>query len=292
VAERESRVPGHAELVFCEQSIDNALRLYKELGEEKGQEVLLLRDLKVAYSAFPEGPVSATETPDFLVKTAAGRIVGLELVEVLRGSARRRGSRHRQREDAEETVLRLAEEIYYAEDPPGPVCAHLSWPADQEHARVGPLPRPTWELAAEVARLVWEGAPAWAGGGRLELGPEELEGTLLDGVLYGISARRTGFVGEDGRDPRWGRTLSYAPATAGVADLAPEITRKDRVYADCREKCGEVWLVAALTGDLSSFEDADDAVLDHPFRSPFDRVVLLCPDSRRGRRAVTLLRTG
>jgi hypothetical protein len=50
--------------------------------------------------------VSATETPDFLVKTAAGRTVGLG--EVQQGSARRRGSRERQ--ESEETVLRLAVE--------------------------------------------------------------------------------------------------------------------------------------------------------------------------------------
>ncbi len=272
--------------------LDNALRLHKELGEKKGREVLLLRDLKVTYPGFPEGPVFATETPDFLAEGAGGRTVGLEFVEVHRGGARRRGSRYRERQQAEETVLRLAEGIYYAGDPPGPVRAHLSWPPDPEDARVGPLPRPTGEMAGEVARLVREGAPAWSDGGRLQLGLDELQGTLLEGVLYGISARRTGFVGDDGWDSRWGRTLSYAPVEAGVADLVRALAGKDRVYADCREKCGEAWLVAALTGGPSSFEDADDAVRDHLYRSAFDRVVLLCPDSRRGRRAVTLLRTG
>jgi hypothetical protein len=273
--------------------LDNALRLHRELGEKKGREVLQLRDLQTWYPSFPEGPVFAWETPDFLVETRGGWSVGLELVEVHRGGTRRRGSRHREREEAEETVLRLAEEIYYADDPPGPVCAHLSWPADQEDARVGPLPRPTWELATQVARLVREGAPAWAGGGRLELGPEELRGTPLDGVLYGISARRTGFVDEDGRDSRWGRTLSYALATAGVADLAREIAKKDRVYAACKEAgCTEAWLVAVLAGGPSSFDDADDAVLHHPFRSDFDRVVVLCPSGRPDRCAFALLGTG
>ena len=125
-------------------------------------------------------------------------------------------------------------------------------------------------------------------GGRLELGPEELKSTPLGGVLHGITARQTGFVGDDGRDSRWGRSLSYAPATAKVTDLAREIESKDRVYASCREKCNEAWLVVTLTGGPSSFEDVDDAVLRHPFRSAFDRVVLLCPNSRRGQRTVAL----
>ncbi len=101
--------------------LDNARRLHHEpLGEKKGREVLRLRDLKISCPSFPEGPVFACKTPDFLVETRGGRIVGLELVEVPRGGTRRSGSRHREREEAEETVLRLAEEIYYADDPPGP----------------------------------------------------------------------------------------------------------------------------------------------------------------------------
>lgn len=272
--------------------LDNALRIYRQLCQKKGREVLLLRDLKVSYPDFPEGPVSATETPDFLVGMAGGKTVGLELVEVHRGATSRKGSPYRERQQAEETVLRLAEELYYSADPPGPVRALLSWPPDPKTERVGPLPRPTGDLAGEVARLVRDGASEWADGGRLELGPDELEGTPLSGVLHGISARQTGFVGDDGRDSRWGRSLSYAPATAQVTDLAGEIESKDRVYAACREKCEEAWLVAALTGGPSSFEDANDAVPRYSFRSAFDRIVLLCPSSQRGHRAVTLAEKG
>ena len=102
--------------------LSNALRLYGQLGRKKGQEVLRLRDLKVSYPAFPEGSVFAWETPDFLVETSNGRRVGIEIVDVLRGGARKKGSRHREREEAEETVVALAEQIYYTGEPPGP-CA-------------------------------------------------------------------------------------------------------------------------------------------------------------------------
>ncbi len=273
--------------------LDNALRLHKELGHKKGREVLLLRDMKVSYPYFPDGPVFATETPDFLAKPHTDRTVGLELVEAHRGGGWKKGSRHRQRQEAEETVLRLAEKIYYAESPPVPVHVILSWPPVPDETRVGPLPEPTEVLAGEVARLVRDGTSAWTGQGRsgdrrLELGPPELEGTPLRGVIHTISVRPTGYVGADGRDSRWGRSLSYAPATASVADLARAIAAKDRVYATCREKCGEAWLVVVLGGGPSSFEHTDDAVLDHPFKSAFDRVVLLCPSSRFGQRAATL----
>lgn len=272
--------------------LDNALRLYRVLGKKKGREALLLRELKVGYSGFPLGSVFARETPDFLVKHPDGRRVGLELVEVHRGNQRKKGSRHREREGSEEAVLRLAEDTYYADDPTGPVRALLSWPPHPEAGRVGPLPRPTGELAGEVARLVRKGAPTWAGGARLELGPKGLEGTPLEDVLHGLSARQTGYVGEDGRDSLWGRALSYEPETALVADVAREVDKKDRVYGACRERCEEAWLVVVLGGGPSSFEDADDAMLGQPFRSAFDRLLLVCPGSRRGTRAVALSVTG
>ncbi len=263
--------------------LDNALGLRRELGEKKGREVLLLRELKVSYPGFPEGLVLARETPDFVVEPPGGRKVGLELVEAYRGSKRRKGSRHREREGSEEAVLRLAEDLYYADGRPGPVYAYLTWHSGSDRGR-GALPRSARKLAEAIVRTVREGAPAWAHGGRLELGPPKLEGTPLAGVLYGLSARRTGFVGAGGRDSPWGRSLSYAREAAGLGNLADAVSSKDRVYEACREACDEAWLVVALTGGPSSFDDAEDDVLGHPFPSPFDRVVLLCPGAGTDRR--------
>ena len=86
--------------------LDNALGLYRELGNKKGREVLLLRDFKVSYPGFPEGAVLRSETPDFVVESPGGRRVGLELVEAYRGAERRKGSLEREREGNEEAVPR------------------------------------------------------------------------------------------------------------------------------------------------------------------------------------------
>ncbi|MDP9476112.1 MAG: tyrosine-type recombinase/integrase [Actinomycetota bacterium] len=268
--------------------LDNALGLGRELGEKKGRELRLLSQLKVSYPGFPEGLVLARETPDFVAESPGGRKVGLELVEAYRGGGRRKGSRHREREGSEEGVLRLDEDLYYAEGHPGPVHAYLTWHPENDRGR-GPLPLPARELAGAIVRIVREGAPVWASGGRLELGPPELEGTPLAGVLYGLSARRTGFVGADRRDSPWGRSLSYAREAARIEDLADAVSSKDRVYEGCRKACHEAWFVVALTGGPSSFDDAEDTVLGHPFRSPFDRVLLLCQGAgSAGRRVVAL----
>ena len=271
--------------------LDNALGLRRKLGEKKGREVRLLRELKVFYPGFPEGAVLARETPDFVAEYSGGRRVGLELVEAYRGGRRRKGSLDREREGAEEDVLGLAEELYYADPEALPVYAYLTWNSFGD--RRGPLPRPVRELAEAVARVVREGAPVWAdgAGGRLGLGPRDFEGTPLAGVLHGLSARSTGFVGEDGRDSSWGRSLSYAREAAEIEDLAPAISSKDRVYRTCRKRCDEAWLVVALTGGPSSFDDVEYAVLGHRFPSLFDRVVLLCPGGGSDRRAVALRRT-
>lgn len=266
--------------------LDYTLGLYRELGEKKGREALLLRDLRVSYPGFPEGAVLARETPDFVVEAPDGRKIGLELVEAYRGGKRSKGSPDREREGAEEAVLKLAEELYYADPGAPPVYAYLTWPS--LGVRRGPLPRSIRELAGAVAGIVRAGAAAREDGGRLELGPEELEGTPLGGVVYWLSARSTGFVGEDGRDSAWGRSLSYAREAAGIEDLAHAIASKDRVYEDCRKRRDEAWLVVALTGGPSSFDDALDEVLVHGFPSRFERVVMLCQGCGSDRRTIAL----
>lgn len=271
--------------------LDNALGLGRRLGEKKGREARLLRELKVSYPGFPEGAVLAGETPDFVVESTGDRRVGLELIEAYRGGRRRKGSPDREREGAEEEVLRLAETLYYAVGRALPVYVHLTWPPVGD--RRGPLARSVRELAGAVARIVREGERTWAVGraGRLDLGPTELEGTPLAGVLDGLSARPSGFVGAyDGRGSPWGRSLSYGREAAGIGDLAAAVAAKDRVYEACRRGCDEAWLVAALTGGPSSFDDVDDAALGHRYPSLFDRVVVLCPGARPDHRAVALVR--
>lgn len=270
--------------------LDNVLTLSRELGEKKGKELQLLRALKEWCPDFPAGTAFASESPDFLIESPEGRRVGLELVEVLQAGARSKGSPYRERESAQERVLRRAEEIYYAEySPAAPVCIRLSWPPESGSERTGPLPRPTEELAGEVARLVREGAPRWAGGGDLELGPSEFEGTPLGGVLERLRARETNYTSPQGRDSPWLGDISYSRQTATAADLERAISIKDRVYEACRRGCEEAWLVVTLTGGPASFEDIEEAVLPLHFSSRFDRVVALCPGGKPGRRAVTLV---
>lgn len=268
--------------------LNRFLPLFNQLEEKKAREVELLRALREWYPDFPPGEAFASESPDFLVEDPGGQRVGLEFVEVLRQGARKNASPYREREAAEQRVLRRAEEIYYAKDPQGPVCVSLGWPPEPEVARSGPLPHPTEKLAGEVARLVREGAPRWAGGMDLELGPSELRGTLLDGVLKRLRARKTNYTSPEGRDSPWLSDIAYLPQTANAPDLEREISSKERNYSAYRKRCEEVWLIIALTGGPSSFEDIDQTVLAHHFQSSFDRVVAVCPGGSPGKRAVTL----
>lgn len=203
-------------------------------------------------------------------------------------AARRKGSPQRERQSAQEDVVRLAEEFYYAGNCPVPVYAALTWPPAFERLSVGPLPHPTDDLGAEVARLVAQAAPMAIGGERRELRQDDVKGSLLEGLVSSISVRQTGYIDEQGRDSKWGQSGSHGVAEAGTEDLEHAISGKDRVSARCREECDEVWLVAALTVGPASFEDAAHAATVHTFRSKFDRVILLCPSSRVARRTLTL----
>lgn len=269
--------------------LNRFLPLLNQLEEKKAREVELLRALKEWYPDFPPGEAFASESPDFLVEEAGGQRVGLEFVEVLRRGAKRKASPYREREAAQERVLRRAEEIYYAKDPHGPVCVSLGWPPEAEVARSGPLPRPTEELAGEVARLVREGAPRWTGGGDLELGPPELRGTLLDGILKKLRARKTSYTSPEGRDSPWLSDIAYLPQTATADDLKRAVSSKERNCGAYLKRCEEVWLVVALTGGPSSFEDIGQTAFTHHLQSSFDRVVALCPGGLPGRRAMTLI---
>lgn len=269
--------------------LDRALRLYHELGEKKGREILLLRELRNWYLSFPEGPVFARECPDFMVDTAGGRI-GLEITECLRGDGRhKKGSRYRERWQAEEKVKRLAEALYYG-GPEGrpkaaePVWVNLHWaPASSQPER---LPQSVEEIAAAVARLVRGAEPEWRDGRRLEMRPKRLVGTVLEGVLAKLTVRREAFRAPDGRAPGWTASRAYPTEIAEAGEVAAAIGAKDRVYDRCAKACDEAWLVVALVGGVDSFQEVSKDVFHHPFRSYFDRVLLLCLDGGPGMRRV------
>lgn len=273
--------------------LDNALRLYRELGDKKGRGVLLLRELRTWYRDFPEGSVFARETPDFVVENTNGRRVGLEVTECLRGAGgRRKGSRHRERWATEEKVKCLAENLYYGglKDNPvsaKPVRVDLQWsPQSNEPER---LPESVKEMAAIIARLVRETEPEWRDGRLLEIRPERFKVASLEGVLTKLTVRREAFKTMDGRAFVWTASRSYPTASAGPAEVAASIKTKDEVYDRCMQTCDEAWLIVALGGG-DSFQDVDEEVLDHLFRSRFDRLLLLCLDGGPGMRRAFELR--
>lgn len=265
---------------------DNAIRLSSELGEKKGQEILLLRELRNWYRYFPEGSVFATDPPDFVVEDSNGRKVGLEITECLRGvGGNKKGSRHRERWAVEEKVKRLAEDLYYdgSSGNPGivePVWASLHWVPGQP-AR---LPQSVEEIAAAVARLVRETEPEWRDGRLLEIGPERLMGTVLEHVLAELTVRRA-FRALGGRGSPWGSMRSFLGVAAGVEDIKSAVSQKNSKLESWREKYDEAWLIVALGGG-DSFQSVGEEVLEHFFSSRFDRVLLLCPDGGPGMRRV------
>lgn len=254
-----------------------------------------MREIKNRYLAFPEGPVFAGETPDFLVRSEGTReMVGIEITELLRRTRRRGGSPHRERWWAEEKVKSRAEELYYGGpegNPRGvlPGHAHLGWlPAPERPEK---LPGGVEATAAAIARLVGEAEPEWRDGGQLRLGPKRLSGTPLDGVLHSLEVRReTHLVGEDGRASGWTASRSHPIKSAAAVDILEAIRGKDGVYGRCKEVCGEAWLAIALVGGGDSYQTVGEEVLARPFPSAFDRLLLLCTEGGPGSRVVFELR--
>ena len=134
-----------------------------------------------------------------------------------------------------------------------------------------------------------ETEPEWRDGRLLEIRPERFKVASLEGVLTKLTVRRETFGTLEGRAPGWTASRSYPTASAGPAEVAASIKTKDKVYDGCMQTCDEAWLIIALVGG-DSFQDVDEEVLDHLFRSRFDRLLLLCLDGGPEMRRVFELR--
>lgn len=266
--------------------LDNIVGISLTTGP-KGKEIELLRELRIAYPEFPEGRVFAWEAPDFVVDNGRCK-VGIEVTEVYAGESRK-GSRYAVREGAEEAVLRTAEKLYYEKNPQERLYVRLTWPSDTEVERSGPFPQHTMELAREVVRLVEEGKPRWKNGGEMRLESSDFHGTPLSGVLKRLSASKVAGADVIRRGSSWGRSTANVRKVAGIKDVERAVFRKEDALGQYKSRCDEAWLVVALTGGLSSFDNVEEAALRHTFESSFDRVTLLRLEGAVNGRAVTLI---
>lgn len=265
--------------------LDNIVGISLTTGP-KGKEIELLRELKISYPEFPKGRVFAWEAPDFVVDDGMWK-VGIEVTEVYAGESRK-GSRYAVREGAEEAILRTAEKLYYEKNPQERLYVRLTWPSDTEVERSGPFPRHTTELAREVVRLVEEGKPQWTNGGEMRLESSDFHSTPLSGVLKGLSASKVAGADVIRRGSFWGRSTANVRKVAGIEDVERTVSRKESTLEQYKDRCDEAWLVVALTGGLSSFDNVEEAVMGHALESGFDRVILLRLEGSINGRAVRL----
>lgn len=209
------------------------------------------------YSDFPNGEISDSESPDFLI-SGTGSQLGIEVRQLFQRTS---GSEFtpRQVESFRVDTIRRAEKLYYKEGgAPVDVCAYWSHRpvgrqrADQIVRALAAFVRSNYKPAVPV-RLFQEGIAL----------PPGLAVINLARPLPGIERRW--FAGGVG-----------SPEVLTRDTLEKVIAEKEALVPSYRSKVAQVWLL--LTCDLFPFSasfSVPDQIQDWKFDFSFDRVLLI-----------------
>ena len=228
---------------------------------KKHVELHSLERFKALLPDFPEGAITPTEEPDFLVDMPRGRL-GIELTELHRdvppGAIPQQASeamRHR--------VVERAQDMYSADGHPPIRCTVFMHNKHIEKNEVA-------SLASAIVKIAVKNVPPPNSSVR-----EEYDWTnraYFPGILDSVTVHRLD-----------GMTQSHfnCPGSTWVAPLAPgdlerAIASKEGKYDAYRKRCEEAWLlINADIGSMSTWFQFDSAALTGPFRTSFQRVFVM-----------------
>jgi hypothetical protein len=227
--------------------------------KKKEKERRILEEFIKCYSGFPEGEIEGSEAPDFLVR-APTQVVGIELVEFVRGQSNR-GSLIRQAESSREELIKQARKEY-ARRNKTPLQVSFFWCGES------PLEKKSIpNLAKAIADIV----DKYCSYGEIKL-KEQLENTPLEGILDSIVIRRLHGLQRN----------EWISPEAGWVGIEPQelqniISSKQKNMRRYLAKCNTVWLVIYAEGShISStvvLSDIEKIAKQHQFISHFQRVV-------------------
>ncbi len=264
------------------------------IGKEE-REGLLLDEYRKSGRPYPEGTARRGEDragngPDFLFESPSGRTVAVEVTELYLADARSpgEGSVRREQEGLRDAFVRRAEDAFYEGDPEGRA-ASVSFQWLSEENGGGRLdPKLVRKLAPIAATLVSRRV-AGSRGAFVNVGEDELRDAGLGGYLVSVQGREERPY-PDGRASPWRSSgPAFSPAPLGVGSVEGAVRAKEAKLPTYRGRCDEAWLLVAAMGGPSSFDGVADAVVEHRFRSAFDRVVLFCPRAAPDHRVLTLV---
>ena len=237
------------------------------MGEaaKKARERAHLNRFKEKFAGFPEGPILASERPDFLMETGQDYL-GIELTEYhISEPSEGRGSPTRAREATEDEVLRRAAEQYRSIGLP-PVVVNVLWHPHQALDR-----RRIPELAADLADLVQEHLPEPNQSVTVR-DRRNRAGRALPQEIASLTIIRRESIAKGS----WTSVRAAFVPTIAPPDLQEILRNKEAKVSSYRRHCRKVWLLIVARGlEPSTFGDLGSDIGGHQFESGFDRVFLL-----------------
>jgi hypothetical protein len=223
-----------------------------------------LRRFKEALVDFPEGPIVATERPDFVVETEQAN-VGIEVTNLYRNGGTSGGSRLRATESLQDDTLRQAAQLYEAKETLPHVQVSVFWSFHTPVTKAR-----TQHIAGTLAELVAAYLPD--PGEQAFLGYPDPTWKLLPQEVDHIFVSRSASLPENA----WGSSRGAAVPKLQPQDISEAISAKERKLSSYRQQCSEAWLLIVADGLAPSnhFEWTKE-VGDTCFETAFDRVFFL-----------------
>lgn len=233
------------------------------MDAKKARERYFLDEMRPIYPDFPEGNVTDSECPDFLIRQEY-KTIGIEVTDFIRGQGAG-GSPQREDEKLWDMVASKARAEYeQTSDVPvdirflGGLRRTLTFPIVQK-------------LASETAQLVLQHIPRGLFES-IELTNEEMEGTALSEFISRVRILRVRNKGQ----------ALWASIRAGWTGAIPNeiqslVSMKDVKVQDYLKNCDEVWLVIVAEADalyISSHITSHENLARHTFTCQFNRALL------------------
>ncbi len=227
---------------------------------QKDRERHQLERFKAKFSEFPAGTIVPTEEPDFLVEEN-GRVAGIELIEFYRETPSNQLPRQAS-EKLKNQIVEQARSIFEGDGGRALyVYVSFGFHLDLRKSRIS-------ELASKLAKIVSDNPVSIDESVELENEWNNLD--YFPEEFISVHILRPAFI----TDALWAVPDADVIPRFSVDKIQQVIDKKNMLITSYRKKSQELWLLIVHGFSLSSTFENEENVLEHKYRSGFDRVFL------------------
>jgi len=227
---------------------------------KKERERLLLEEFRSLCSRFPLGDIRDFESPDFLVGAKDKEIIGIELVDYVRGQ-NEKGSPYRQDEQLHQQIVAQAK-IQVEKEITTSLEMHFCWYPHKNLKKDLVAP-----LTSQISEVVRQNIPLNACT-VVSVHADQFTGVLRH-YLCSLHLVRL----NDTSESLWTSTMAGWPEVS-LAEIQHLVDSKNKKVKDYRKNCNGVWLIIVADVEyMSSHVDLQPDVYTGLITTGFDEVI-------------------